>query len=71
VDYTKVNQRGVLSQGLAEKVHAYRYHHGITQQELAEQVKLSVGVIRRVEQGLPMQARTFGRLRQLLEQDGK
>lgn len=69
--YIKANQRGVLSEELAAKVFAYRVQHGLTQRQLAQQVKVTHGTIARIEHGRVVNVALFARLRKLIEQDSK
>ena len=55
------------SKGLAERIHSYRLHHGITQRELADQLGVTQQSVARWEQGSPPRRYMLRAIESLLE----
>ena len=55
------------SEGLAERIHSYRLHHGITQRELADQLGVTQQSVARWEQGSPPRRYMLRAIESLLE----
>ena len=55
------------SDGLAERIHSYRLHHGITQRELADQLGVTQQSVARWEQGSPPRRYMLRAIESLLE----